>query len=213
MLGSTCLVTSSSGEAKGRHDYLPFGEELGTAHGLRGTPGLGYTADAVRQKFTQKERDSETGLDYFINRYYSSMQGRFTSPDAPFADQWEEEPQSWNLYSYVGNQPLTHTDPFGLWKEVECTSGKGQCWQAEKGDTITSLAKILNVSAEQLNTFFQNPQNIQIGQEFDISGFWSWRAGITTEPAVVFIDLIDESEIPGDKYSIDITIGAKIPNS
>lgn len=95
----------------------------------------------------------------------------------------------------------------------ECTSGKGQCWQAEKGDTITSLAKILNVSAEQLNTFLQNPQNIQIGQEFDISGFWSWRAGITpgTEPAVVFVDLVDESEIPGDKYSIDVTIGPRFP--
>jgi len=35
----------------------------------------------VRQQFTQKERDVETGLDYFSARYYSSIQGRFTSPD------------------------------------------------------------------------------------------------------------------------------------
>jgi RHS repeat-associated protein len=34
-----------------------------------------------RQKFTSKERDNETGLDYFLSRYYSSTQGRFTSPD------------------------------------------------------------------------------------------------------------------------------------
>ena len=35
----------------------------------------------MRQKFTSKERDNETGLDYFLARYYSSTQGRFTSPD------------------------------------------------------------------------------------------------------------------------------------
>ena len=46
------------------------------------TTAQGYSAsDNVRQKFTQKERDIETGLDYFLARYYSSMQGRFTSPD------------------------------------------------------------------------------------------------------------------------------------
>ncbi|MGH9849010.1 MAG: RHS repeat-associated core domain-containing protein, partial [Blastocatellia bacterium] len=42
---------------------------------------LGYGADSTRQKFTSKERDNETGLDYFLARYYSSTQGRFTSPD------------------------------------------------------------------------------------------------------------------------------------
>jgi len=40
-----------------------------------------YQAFRVRQHFTQKERDNETGLDYFLARYYSSTQGRFTSPD------------------------------------------------------------------------------------------------------------------------------------
>jgi RHS repeat-associated protein len=64
-----------------RHDYLPFGEELTTVNGLRSSV-VGYTvADNLRQKFTRKERDVETGLDYFIHRYYSSTQGRFTSAD------------------------------------------------------------------------------------------------------------------------------------
>src|SRR5205085_4392163 len=40
-----------------------------------------YGGDGVRQQFTAKERDIETGLDYFINRYYASTQGRFVSPD------------------------------------------------------------------------------------------------------------------------------------
>lgn len=62
---------------------------------------------------TGKERDGETGLDYFLARYYSGAQGRFTSPDAPFMDQRPEHPMSWNLYSYGRNSPLQYLDPFG----------------------------------------------------------------------------------------------------
>jgi len=95
-----------------RHDYLPFGEELSSVVGLR-SASQGYTnSDGARQKFTQKERDSETGLDYFINRYYSSTHGRFTSPDI-FGSR-RRNPQSWNRYSYVLNNTLKYTDPLGL---------------------------------------------------------------------------------------------------
>ncbi|MCW5964074.1 MAG: HNH endonuclease, partial [Bryobacterales bacterium] len=59
------------------------------------------------------ERDAETGLDYFGARYMSSAQGRFTSPDKPFADQHIENPQSWNLYTYTLNNPLRYVDPNG----------------------------------------------------------------------------------------------------
>lgn len=67
----------------------------------------------VTEEFTGKERDAETGLDYFGARYYSGAQGRFTSPDLPLIDQHPEDPQSWNLYSYVRNNPLRYTDPTG----------------------------------------------------------------------------------------------------
>jgi RHS repeat-associated protein len=80
-LGSTRVVTKQDGSVKARYDYLPFGEEIGTNIGGRGSVfGYGGT-DSTRQKFTQKERDSESGLDYFGARYYSAAQGRFTSPD------------------------------------------------------------------------------------------------------------------------------------
>lgn len=62
---------------------------------------------------TQKERDNETGLDYFKARYYSSSQGRFTSADVPFADQHKTDPSSWNSYVYVRNNPCNRTDPNG----------------------------------------------------------------------------------------------------
>lgn len=58
--------------------------------------------------FTGKERDGETGLDYFGARYLSSAQGRFTSPDLPLYDQSPFDPQSWNLYSYGRNNPLEY---------------------------------------------------------------------------------------------------------
>jgi RHS repeat-associated protein len=53
------------------------------------------------------------GLDYFGARYLSAHQGRFTSPDDPFADQHPDDPQSWNLYAYVRNNPLIYADPTG----------------------------------------------------------------------------------------------------
>jgi RHS repeat-associated protein len=67
----------------------------------------------VRPRCTGKERDSETGLDWFDTRYFSGAQGRFTSPDQPFNDQESSDPQSWNLYSYVRNNPLKFIDPSG----------------------------------------------------------------------------------------------------
>jgi RHS repeat-associated protein len=69
-------------------------------------------------KFTGKERDAESGLDYFEARYYSSTMGRFMSPDwsakeepVPYAKL--DDPQSLNLYAYAGNNPLARIDPDG----------------------------------------------------------------------------------------------------
>ena len=103
-LGSTRVVTGQDGAARECFDYLPFGQELNWPCGQSG---------GTRVRFTGKERDSETGLDYFLARYYSGAQGRFTSADAPLVDQWEQDPQSWNLYSYVRNNPLRFSDPDG----------------------------------------------------------------------------------------------------
>ncbi len=94
-----------------RHDYLPFGEELYAGVSSR-TAQQGYTGDSVRQHFTGQQRDNETGLDYFLARYYSSSQGRFTGADDP-KYVLPTDPQTWNLYSYVRNGPLNKVDPTG----------------------------------------------------------------------------------------------------
>ncbi|QOY86797.1 RHS repeat-associated core domain-containing protein [Paludibaculum fermentans] len=66
----------------------------------------------MTREFTGKERDAETGLDYFGARYFSGAQGRFTSPDNPKFSE-KTSPQTWNLYSYTANNPLSAVDITG----------------------------------------------------------------------------------------------------
>ena len=134
-LGSTRMVTDASGNVVSLHDYLPFGEEIQSGTDTRS--GL-YVNDTINQKFTGKERDVETGLDYFGARYLSSTQGRFTSPDEfkgeiidVFSGQNIDtdavltyadigDPQTLNKYMYVRNNPLRYIDPdgHGLWDTI-----------------------------------------------------------------------------------------------
>ncbi len=132
-LGTPRMVIDQSGALSGvkRHDYLPFGEEVGAGVGGR-TTQQGYgQLDGNRKKWAQLERDDETGLDYAEARYYSSMQGRFTSPDEftggpdelyNFVDDASAnptfyadltKPQSLNKYHYSYNNPLRYVDPDG----------------------------------------------------------------------------------------------------
>ncbi len=69
--------------------------------------------DGESIKFTGKERDSETGLDYFGARYFASAQGRFTSADPKVFPSRLYDPQSWNKYHYTRNNPLLYVDPNG----------------------------------------------------------------------------------------------------
>ncbi|MGH9941342.1 MAG: DUF4214 domain-containing protein [Pyrinomonadaceae bacterium] len=143
-LGTPRMVADKTGSLSGikRHDYLPFGEEVGAGVGGR-TTGQGYVADNVRQKFAGSERDGETGLDFMQARYYGSMMGRFTSPDPLLSSGEIEDPQTWNRYSYVLNNPLLYTDPLGLFvygKNV--TDGQKKQFEAALKQAQDNLKKI-----------------------------------------------------------------------
>jgi RHS repeat-associated protein len=104
-LGSTRLLTRLDGTVAECDDYLPFGElNAGTC-----LPPAGTTT--TTHKFTGKERDVESGFDYFGARYHSSGYGRFTSVDPEFGRL--PNPQSLNRYAYVFNDPLYYVDPDG----------------------------------------------------------------------------------------------------
>ncbi len=103
-LGSPRITTDATGKVVSRRDFMPFGEEVQRAS---------YGSDSVRQKFTGYERDNETNLDYAKARMFGSGVGRFTSPDDFKNDTHTLAPQSWNLYSYVRNNPLQYVDRNG----------------------------------------------------------------------------------------------------
>lgn len=122
-LGSTRLVTDENGNTVSRHDYIPFGEEIQANSG--GRDGTFGAQDFVNQKFTGKERDAETGLDYFGARYMSSAQGRFTTVDPVMATASLFDPQSWNAYTYTLNNPLKYVDKDGQVPILAITAAVG----------------------------------------------------------------------------------------
>jgi RHS repeat-associated protein len=73
----------------------------------------GLTPD-VEQKFTGQIRDNETGMDYFNARYLTGALGRFNSSDPLNLGADATDPQTWNGYAYVRNNPLALVDPMGL---------------------------------------------------------------------------------------------------
>jgi RHS repeat-associated protein len=102
-LGSVRVVTNQAGAVVSRHDLMPFGEEWQPV-----------TLGREALLFTGKERDYDTGLDYFGARYYRADVGRFTTVDPLVPeDHALADPQLWNRYAYVRNNPLRYTDPDG----------------------------------------------------------------------------------------------------
>ena len=109
-IGSVRAVSNQANVVIERHDYLPFGEECTTGP-CANNPGAGA---GQPRKFTSKERDQETGLDYFGARYYGARTARFTTVDPVYT--WKdnlEDPQRWNRYAYGRDNPLRFIDPDG----------------------------------------------------------------------------------------------------
>jgi RHS repeat-associated protein len=96
-LGSTTLITNSSGDVVEETNYKPFGEVL-------------YNGND-RFQYTGKELDKESNLQYYGQRYYSPSLRIFVEPDSIIPDYYN--PQSLNRYSYVLNNPYKYVDPDG----------------------------------------------------------------------------------------------------
>jgi RHS repeat-associated protein len=120
-LGSTRAVADGSGNLIDCHDYLPFGEEISQTTGNRPGCYASGTSDAIAQKFTGDERDSETQEDFFKARYFSGPEGRFRSIDPIGIPDDVGDPQGWNKYTYTRNNPLLFTDTSGedWWDDVK----------------------------------------------------------------------------------------------
>lgn len=115
-LGSSSLLTDSTGTVAEMTDYLPYGK----INYESTTQDLGDD-----YKHTGKELDEENALQYFGARYMDNEVGRFTSVDPLLSDLQNSEkynkkvvellsdPQQVNSYSYTRNNPIVYTDPTG----------------------------------------------------------------------------------------------------
>ena len=132
-LGSRRVQADYLGRVEESYQNLPFGEFAPNNN----TTSLG----ATEQHFTGKERDAESGNDYFEARYLGSSMGRFLSPD-PVGGSLAN-PQTLNKYAYVLNNPLTNTDPTGLYackdgKDGACTSDQDKAYEASRQHDLQS---------------------------------------------------------------------------
>jgi RHS repeat-associated protein len=173
-LKTASVITDSAGNIKEEEDYYPWGGELQITNN-----------DSNHYKFTGKERDAETGLDYFGARYYGNSLSRFITPDPLLNSGQPWNPQSWNRYSYVENNPLRYTDPTGLYKWGTCKGTADQCeaWrqrfknsiakaeEALKGlDPKSKEAKALRSTLKKLGKEGKGDVNINFGYAGETDG-------------------------------------------
>ena len=136
-----------------RVDNQSVEDRLGTAVVEGGTTRMAYypygelrNGTSTEVQFATYKRDSVTNLDYAHQRYYSTQIVRFLTPDPYRANNGgpgdSEGPQSWNRYSYAGNDPINHNDPSG---EEWCSVGAG-----EKPETV--FCEIVSFQAPFMET-------------------------------------------------------------
>ena len=140
-LGSRRVLVDAQGNKLETCQNLPYGN------------GETCASIPTEHLFTGKERDTESGNDYFEARYYSSGSGRFVSPDwsakiqpVPYAT--IADPQSLNLYSYVHDNPITGLDPDGHLSNADfsqlfmlATAAQGAAWMEQQASQAQGQAQ------------------------------------------------------------------------
>ena len=143
-LGSIRVTVDEKGDIRGYDDYDAWGMVLSGRSGNQTNINDNY-------KFTGKERDSETGYDYFGARYYESRFGRWTSVDP--MNQYNSP------YVYVGNNPLKLVDPTGMWGGQPQYTIDGVAATAEQVEELSGLGVLEEQNQQQGSK--QNQQQVQ----------------------------------------------------
>jgi len=177
-LGTRRAQTDYAGVLEQTCASLPFGDALNCTNSLQ---------FPTEHHFTGKERDAESGNDYFGARYFGSTMGRFMSPDwtaEPDPVAWAdfENPQSLNLYSYVQNNPLSRTDAFG--HDSDPCAGISNCASVtakpNEGPPLISLGLAFGHHfVDQALVRSSNAGNSLAGQFFS-----RWRTGPLQNPGL-----------------------------
>jgi RHS repeat-associated protein len=171
-LGSTTKIISAAGVVEEESDFTAFGSELSA------------TSGANHYKFTSKERDTETGLDYFGARYYSNLMGRFMTPDwaakataVPYAVLGD--PQSLNLYMYVLNNPLSNRDDDGhatdtskqkAAKNVDNARTSNGTDRYDIKNTVVSNGQVFKSGSDKCNLYVSETVKNSTGEHTTVDG-------------------------------------------
>ena len=199
-LGSANWITDADGNPIQYIHYAPYGELIANQQ------TIGYDE---RFKFTGKERDAETGYDYFGARFYWSVDGIFTTVD-PLADKYPGN----TPYLYCGGNPIMLVDPDG--RDVKkflrglqrnITANMSLSIGLQLGLKF-NLAKKLDVEAEM------NFGSYQIDNEHDIANpAWKVGAGLMVENfGLKVTETVSDRENKTATKEQNIQIGAGIAN-
>jgi RHS repeat-associated protein len=123
-LGSIKVTVDASGNAVGWDDYYPYGAQMNLRCQTASADG--------RYKFTGKERDASTGLDYFGARYYDSWTGMWRQ-----VDPLKEKYHGVSPYCYTLDNPIIFFDPDG--KKVVFAQGTSQQFKKEFAQAVKYL--------------------------------------------------------------------------
>ena len=144
-LGSATWITSDRGQVVQYLHYMPFGELWENQQ---------VSEYDERFKFTGKERDAETGYDYFGARYYLSLLGIWLSPD-PLLDEYPKL----SSYAYCNWNPINHIDPYGL-----------DVYRYDRKDGKVYLERKTDDDHDQVGKFRKDPKTGKYVQRTDKNG-------------------------------------------
>lgn len=142
-LGSPRVITDKNGAVISRRDFMPFGEEIYAGVGGRNTNQkyANFGSDNIRKRYTGYEKDDETQLDFAQARMYQNKHGRFTAVDPLMASASPGNPQTFNRYTYINNNPINDTDLSGLCPVGGCSPYSGNVYFKKVGDTTSYFAE------------------------------------------------------------------------
>jgi RHS repeat-associated protein len=183
----TCL-----GQPETDVQSLPFGDQLNS---YPDQYACATADDATPLYFTDHERDTESGNDYFGARYYASSMGRFLSPDPSMGSSRLANPQAWNRYTYGLNNPLMFIDPTGEEWNIAGNAGNGNpsmewvdtCGFADDCIKTAAVANGNNVTvygtlgADDVTTYAANSKGyVDVSEMASNSGAnFSFQSGVT----------------------------------